>query len=132
MRVWFCYVAIGILATATLFSLGFRSAIAESHPHVYLFRGLADVFSTGMDTLADELNKRRIHATSHSHTDWKAIADRAAADYKAKKEARLSSSVIRSAPTPSWRWPTIWATKEFQSRLWCRSTVRSRSRCQEM
>jgi hypothetical protein len=89
MRVWFCYVAIGILATATLFSLGFRSAIAESHPHVYLFRGLADVFSTGMDTLADELNKRRIHATSHSHTDWKAIADRAAADYKAKKEGSI-------------------------------------------
>jgi len=42
-----------------------------------------------MDTLADELNKRRVHATSHSHTDWKAIADRAAADYKAKKEGPI-------------------------------------------
>ncbi len=89
MRRWFRLVAIGILVTATLLSLGFRSAIAESHPHVYLFRGLADVFSTGMDTLADELNKRRVHATSHSHTDWKAIADRAAADYKAKKEGPI-------------------------------------------
>jgi len=36
-------------------------------------------FSTGMDTLADELNKRGVYATSHSHTDWKRIADRAAA-----------------------------------------------------
>ena len=89
MRRWFRYVVIGIVATATVLSLDFRLAIAESHPHVYLFRGLADVFSTGMDTLADELNKRRIHATSHSHTDWKAIADRAAADYKAKKEGPI-------------------------------------------
>jgi len=89
MKRWFRYIAIGILATATLFSLGFRSATAEPHPHVYLFRGLADVFSTGMDSLANELNKRRIHETSHSHTDWKAIADRAAADYKAKKEGPI-------------------------------------------
>jgi alpha-beta hydrolase superfamily lysophospholipase len=42
-----------------------------------------------MDTLADELNKQGLHATSHSHTDWKEIADRAAADYKAKKESPI-------------------------------------------
>jgi len=46
-------------------------------------------FQTGMDTLADELSKHGVHATSHSHTDWKAIADRAAADYKAKKEGPI-------------------------------------------
>jgi len=63
--------------------------MAQSRAHVYLFRGLADVFSTGMDTLADELNRRGVHATSHSHTDWKVIADRAAADYKAKKEGPI-------------------------------------------
>ncbi len=89
MKRWFRLVAIGILAIATLFGLGFRPGIAQPHPHVYLFRGLADVFSTGMDTLADELNKLGVHATSHSHTDWKAIADRAAADYKAKKEGPI-------------------------------------------
>jgi Thioesterase domain len=89
MRPWLRFVAIGMLATATLLGLGLRLAIADSHAHVYLFRGLADVFSTGMDTLADELNKRGVHATPHSHTDWKAIADRAAADYKAKKEGPI-------------------------------------------
>jgi thioesterase domain-containing protein len=78
-----------MLATVALVALGFGTGIAQSRPHVYLFRGLADIFSTGMDTLADELNKRGIHATSHSHTDWKAIADRAAADYKAKKEGPI-------------------------------------------
>ncbi len=79
--------AIGSLTLAILF--GFRPGIAQSQPHVYLFRGLADVFSTGMNTLADELNKRGVHATSHSHTDWKAIADRVATDYKAKKEGPI-------------------------------------------
>jgi alpha-beta hydrolase superfamily lysophospholipase len=86
MRRRFRSVAIGMLATAIMLALGLSPGMAQSHPHVYLFRGLADVFSTGMDTLADELNKRGVPATSHSHTDWKEIADKAAADYKAKKE----------------------------------------------
>ena len=89
MKRWFRLVAIGALAIATPLALGFRPGIAESHPHVYLFRGLADVFSTGMDTLAGELNKHGVRATSHSHGDWKAIADRAIADYKAKKEGPI-------------------------------------------
>jgi pimeloyl-ACP methyl ester carboxylesterase len=89
MKRWFRLIAMGTLAIATPFGLEFRPGIAQPHPHVYLFRGLADVFSTGMDTLADALNKHGVHATSHSHTDWKAIADRAAADYKAKKEGPI-------------------------------------------
>ena len=89
MKSWFRLVAIGTLAIATPFGLGFRPGIAQPRAHVYLFRGLADVFSTGMNTLADELNKHGVHATSHSHTDWKAIAERAVADYKAKKEAPI-------------------------------------------
>ena len=63
--------------------------VAQPRLHVYLFRGLADVFSQGMDTLADELNKRGVYATSHSHTDWKSIADRAAVAYKAGKEGPI-------------------------------------------
>jgi thioesterase domain-containing protein len=30
-----------------------------------------------------------VYATSHSHTEWKTIADKAAADYKAKKEGPI-------------------------------------------
>jgi pimeloyl-ACP methyl ester carboxylesterase len=79
-----CGVIVMVITAALALML--RSGIAASRPHVYLFRGLADVFSTGMDTLAAELNKQGVYATSHSHTDWKTIADRIAADYKAKKE----------------------------------------------
>lgn len=69
--------------------LGSRPGTTQSRVHVYLFRGLADVFSLGMDTLADELNSRGIDATSHSHNDWKLIADRAATNYKAGKEGPI-------------------------------------------
>lgn len=89
MKHAFRYGAILMVVTAALLGLLSRSGIAASRPHVYLFRGLADVFSTGMDTLALELNKQGVSATSHSHTDWKTIADRTAADYKAKKESPI-------------------------------------------
>ena len=63
--------------------------MAQSRAHVYLFRGLADIFLLGMDTFAGELNKRGVDATSHSHNDWKSIADKAAANYKAGKEGPI-------------------------------------------
>jgi hypothetical protein len=89
MRRGFRLVAIGILGIAIMLAAGLRPAMAQPRAHVYLFRGLADVFSTGMDTLGDELNKRGVYATSHNHADWQGIADRAAADYKAKKEGPI-------------------------------------------
>jgi hypothetical protein len=76
--------ATALLLWATSFAFG-----AGSRAHVYLFRGLADIFSTGMDTLADELNKRGVYATSHSHTEWRELAEKAAADYKAGKEGPI-------------------------------------------
>jgi pimeloyl-ACP methyl ester carboxylesterase len=89
MRRWLRFVAIATLAAAAMLGLALRSGIGQSQPHVYIFRGLADIFSTGMDVLALELNKRGVYATSHSHTNWKVIADRAAAAYKTKKEGPI-------------------------------------------
>jgi pimeloyl-ACP methyl ester carboxylesterase len=82
-----CGVIVMVITAALALML--RSGVAASRPHAYLFRGLADVFSAGMDTLAAELNKQGVYATSHSHTDWKTIADSTAADYKAKKESQI-------------------------------------------
>jgi hypothetical protein len=78
-----------LLVLSALLVLGPQPAGAGSRAHVYLFRGLADIFSTGMDVLTDELNKRGVYATSHSHTEWKALAEHAAADYKAGKEGPI-------------------------------------------
>ena len=89
MTGWRCFAAIGLLSFAMLLVLGSGPGMTQSRAHVYLFRGLADVFSLGMDTLADELNSRGIDATSHSHNDWKSIADKAAMNYKAGKEGPI-------------------------------------------
>ncbi len=89
MRLWRCLAAIGLLSFATMLVLGSRPGMAQPRAHVYLFRGLADVFSLGMDTLADELRKRGVDASSHSHNDWKSIADKAAVNYKAGKEGPI-------------------------------------------
>jgi Thioesterase domain len=89
MTRWRGFAAIGFLSLALMLVLGSREAMAQPRAHVYLFRGLADVFSLGMDTLAGELNKRGIDASSHSHSDWKSIADKAAANYKAGKEGPI-------------------------------------------
>jgi hypothetical protein len=76
-------------ATALVLMLTAWPGAAQARAHVYLFRGLADVYSLGMNTLADELNARGVDATAHSHTDWKPIADKAAAAYKAHKEGPI-------------------------------------------
>ncbi len=80
-------VAIAVLAAAL--ALATSPAAAQSRAHVYLFRGLADVFSTGMDTLAAEINRHGVAATSLSHTDWKSTADKIAVAYKAGKEGPI-------------------------------------------
>jgi hypothetical protein len=58
--------------------LGFAGpAAAQSKspaPRVYLLRGLANVFSLGMDDLTAKLNARGIKATVHPYTDWQTLA----------------------------------------------------------
>jgi hypothetical protein len=53
--------------------------------HVYIFRGYADVFSLGMDDLADELIAAGFKVTLHNHIWARATAREAAAEYAATK-----------------------------------------------
>jgi hypothetical protein len=80
---------VGLLLVTIALACSGRPGMAQSRAHVYLFRGLADVYSLGMNTLADELNARGVAASAHSHTDWKPIANAAAANYKAGKEGPI-------------------------------------------
>jgi hypothetical protein len=65
------------LATAT-------QAAPTSHRgvHVYLLRGVMNVFSLGMDQIAAELQQQGIDATVNNHLAWPVLAEEAAADYK--------------------------------------------------
>ena len=53
--------------------------------HVYLLRGLLNIFSLGMDDLASKLQARGVSASVHNHADWQGIADDIAGKYKAGK-----------------------------------------------
>jgi len=77
------------LAVGIAVAFGASAAQPQPRAHVYLLRGLLNIFSLGMDTLAEELKRRDVDATVHSYGDWQTLADQAAADYKAGKEAPI-------------------------------------------
>ena len=68
---------------------GARPGKAEPRAHVYLLRGLLNIFSLGMDNLAEKIQRHGIHATVHNHTEWQTLADNAAAAYHAGKEGPI-------------------------------------------
>jgi hypothetical protein len=70
-----------------LLSFGARPANAapSSGPgmtHVYLLRGVLNIFSLGLDDIADRLRSQGIPVTVANFVRWSSIADDAAADYK--------------------------------------------------
>jgi hypothetical protein len=60
-----------------------RAAPVRSNAHVYLLRGLMNIFSLGMDDLAAKIQARGITATLHNHSEWQTLSDEIAARYKA-------------------------------------------------
>jgi thioesterase domain-containing protein len=61
----------------------------RSTAHVYLLRGLMNVFSLGMDELAAKIRAAGIVATVHNHTEFEELADEAARNYQAGEEGPI-------------------------------------------
>jgi pimeloyl-ACP methyl ester carboxylesterase len=61
----------------------------RSTAHVYLLRGLMNVFSLGMDELAAKIRAQGILATVHNHAEYEELADVAARNYKAGEEGPI-------------------------------------------
>jgi pimeloyl-ACP methyl ester carboxylesterase len=59
------------------------TANPKAPDHVYLLRGAFNIFSLGMDEIADKLERYGIPATVNNYLVWESLADEAAADYKA-------------------------------------------------
>ncbi len=81
--------AIGIMVVGMMLAFGTNPSAAQSRAHVYLLRGLMNIFSLGMDTLAEQLNRHGVYATVHGYGEWQSLADRAAVDFKAGKEGPI-------------------------------------------
>lgn len=79
---------------------GFVLALASSLPatsaprysaQVYLLRGFMNVFSPGLDTLTESLQKRGIPASVHNHLAWPGLAEAAIQNYRS---GRVRSIVL--------------------------------------
>ena len=57
----------------------------KKHVHVYLLRGVLNVFSMGLDQIADRLEEQGIPATVTNYLFWSTLADEAAEEYKSGK-----------------------------------------------
>ncbi|MBS9477358.1 hypothetical protein [Ancylobacter radicis] len=81
---------LGIVALVAV-ALAFLPAVAEAQTRkapqvrVYLLRGLANIFSFGMDELTTKLNARGIKASVHSYVDWQTLSAVAIEDARAGK-----------------------------------------------
>src|SRR3954454_21296022 len=76
---------INLLIAAVMAVVLFFCRPAHAEPQVLLLRGWFGVFSTGLDSIADDLKKRGIRAEVAGHTHWKTAAneilDRANGDF---------------------------------------------------
>ena len=57
-------------------------APAKPNAHVYLLRGAFNIFSLGMDAMADKLQRPGVTATVANYVSWPSLADEAAAEYR--------------------------------------------------
>ncbi len=60
-----------------------RAAVQTNQSHVYLLRGLLNIFSLGMDDLAQKFERRGISTSVHNHSEWETLSNQIAAKYKA-------------------------------------------------
>ena len=72
-----------MLAPAAAQPAAAKEREAPSRPHVYLLRGLMNIFSLGMDQLAARIAQRGIAASVHNHAEADAIVAQIAAQYRA-------------------------------------------------
>src|SRR6516164_5897879 len=79
-----------------------------------LFRGLADIFSRGMDTLTHRLNQEGYSARVYSTNQWPSAAQRIAGQYSRGHEVIVSSDIHWAAMRSLMR-PTNWTKGMFQS-----------------
>jgi hypothetical protein len=80
--------AIALLAVPALTTASHAvpaSASGASGVHVYLLRGVLNVFSLGLDGIASKLEAQGIPVTITNYLGWSALADEAAADYRSGK-----------------------------------------------
>jgi hypothetical protein len=86
---WLHAIAIAVLL---LLPVGANPALAVARPasgpstaHVYLLRGVLNIFSLGLDDIAAKLRAQGVPVTVANFASWSSLADEAAARYRSGK-----------------------------------------------
>ena len=74
--------ALSLLLLGLSIELGAAQGPSTPKAHVYLLRGVLNIFSLGLDEIAAKLRRLGIYATVDNYLGWQGLADQAAADYK--------------------------------------------------
>jgi hypothetical protein len=82
-------IAVSLLGVLSLSAGAAHAAPTASGAHVYLVRGLLNVFSLGLDEIGAKLEQQGIKVTLHNYLAWASIADDAAAEYKSGRATTI-------------------------------------------
>jgi hypothetical protein len=79
--------AAAIVLLLLVTSIGTANAVTAPAPgasgaHVYLLRGVLNIFSLGLDQIAAKLEQQGIPVTIANFVSWSSLADQAAAEYR--------------------------------------------------
>ena len=77
-----CLTCFSLMLAALFGATGAEAAPAKRPGHVYLLRGLLNVFSLGMDQLAGKLQAAGVSASVHSYPGWRGLADEMIVKYR--------------------------------------------------
>jgi hypothetical protein len=66
-----------------------NAATSAPGTHVYLLRGVLNIFSLGLDTIAAKLQAQGINATVANYLSWSSLADEAAAEYRSGRTRNI-------------------------------------------
>jgi alpha-beta hydrolase superfamily lysophospholipase len=78
-----------VASALVLSSVAGQSAHAPGRPHVYLVRGLINIFSLGLDSVAERLRNQGINATVHNHIEWLGLTENAIDECKSGSASQI-------------------------------------------
>ena len=74
--------AIALLLVLPIAGSPANAAAPAPDAHVYLLRGVLNIFSLGLDDIAAKLQQQGINATVANYLSWESLANEAAAEYR--------------------------------------------------
>jgi len=84
LRIWaICLLLLSAVAMSPTPAKAAPSQAAVQTTHVYLLRGVLNIFSLGLDTIGARLQAQGIPVTVANFVSWSSLADEAATEYRA-------------------------------------------------